>query len=61
MGGVYDGVQLGHLISDALKRSLPISHAVKDAAERPHVSFRADLHDNKASVLARLRLMKAVR
>lgn len=46
MGGVNDGVQLGHLVCDALKWSLPVSHAIKDAAERPHVSFGAYLYDN---------------
>lgn len=43
MGGIDDGVQLGNLIGDALERSFPVSHAVQDTSEGPHVTFRADL------------------
>ncbi len=43
MGRIDDGVQLGYLIGDALERSFPISHAVQDASEGPHVTFWADL------------------
>lgn len=47
MRRVDDGVQLGNLIDDALERSFPISHAVQDAAEGPHVTFGTDLWEKR--------------
>ena len=43
MGGIDDGVQLGNLIGDALEWSFPVSHAVQDTPQGPHVAFGTDL------------------
>lgn len=40
-------MQLGNLIGDALEGGFPISHAVQDAAEGPHITFGADLKGEK--------------
>lgn len=56
VGRVYDGVDFADLIGDILEWSLPISHAVQDAPQRPHVTFSTDLKtaENDGIILCNL-------
>ena len=41
--GINDRMQLCKLVGDALKWCPSIGHAIQDAPQRPHITFRTDL------------------
>ena len=50
MVGVLDGDQLTPTVADVLERSLAVHHVVENAAQRPDITLRVDLHSVKQHV-----------